>query len=283
MTVRRKKYPLLMLGLLVLLLGLAWFRGPLFPWSPWKPGYETIASQKAVIYVRDRSRLGPGFFEIDEIMENAERMFNLKYQGPVKVIVTLSYPESRGFWPWKFGGVPAGQSLEVGDVVYLRLEVIEKRKMNAIEYLEHELCHSLVHQNAGLLNAFRMNRQHWVIEGAAEYFGGPYYYNREEFVELFKNHKLIVNETSRDLYANLEPLDPKFNYTLYRFFTDYLVTTYSLPAYQAFLHAYLQDPRRARPLFAESFHVPLAAALENFASAMRAEAGSPSPRKEEGD
>jgi len=248
----------------VLILGLGF--GPLFPWSPVHPFYSVTETAKAVVIIRDPSRLDPCFKDIDRIMAKAENFCNLRFHQKVKVIVCLNEFEKRRFVPWM--KMPAGVSLQIGDVVYLYPPKIQERGYPVAQYLRHELNHSLIYQNAQIWNSFQMSRQAWVVEGAAEAFGGPYYYTKPEFIALFKQHHLIFQENGDQLYPNLDPQDPKFNYSLYRFFVAYLIDSYGLPAFQNFLHQYLAAPADVHALFQQTFHLPLSESLAHFRASL---------------
>ena len=261
---RKKKLVWLVVagGVLILYLGF----GPLFAWNPVHPFYSVTETAKAVVMIRDPSRLDPCFKDIDRIMAKAEQFCNLRFHQKVKVIVCLNEFEKRRLVPWM--KMPAGVSLQIGDVVYLYPPKILEHGYPVAQYLRHELNHSLIYQNAHIWNSFQMSRQAWVVEGAAEVFGGPYYYTKPEFTKLFQQHHLIFQENRNHLYPNLDPQDPKFNYSLYRFFVAYLIESYGLPAFQNFLHQYLAAPAEVQALFQQTFHLPLSEALAHFSASL---------------
>lgn len=264
----RNRYLFLLGGALFFLLILLFLFGPLFPWSPVKIGYTQLKSEKAIVIIRDPGRLHPSYSRVTGIMKELERQHGLEYKKPVKIIVCLSdkgrMSEMGRFLLWMSGYAVGGAALETGDALFINHAKMLSGKRNEEEYIRHELSHSLLQQNTGLLKARRITLQHWVSEGTATYFGGPVYMAAEEFRRQFKEKELIYNERGGDIYSNLEPLEPKFNYTMYKYFIKHLIDSYGFERFQKFLRLYIRDPGRNREIFQKVFGVELKKALLRF-------------------
>jgi len=260
MTPRRKKLLAAMAAGVALALLL--MVGPAFAWMPVHPGYQARPSARAVVLSTDLARVEPGYADVDQIMAGAEKLFDLHYHRPVKVFVCYSKWEMRRYLPWMYPGPPAAVTMMTGGVIYLNQDNLERRNADKVDYLKHELTHELMFQNAGLLNSARLPT--WFNEGTAEYYGGPYYLTQAEFLAQWRGHKFTHEPGSKDLYADLDPQDPKFNYTLYRYFVEYLVRAYGLPEFRSYLHEYLRAPGRYQELFRRHFGVDFGQAIRDF-------------------
>jgi hypothetical protein len=169
--------------------------------------------------------------------------------------------------PWMYPGPPAGVALLTGDVIYLNQDNLERRKANKIDYLKHELIHELMDQNSRIWHSVKF--PHWLEEGAAGFYGGPYYMSRSEFLEQWRTHHLIHAAGGKDLYSNLDPQDPKFNYTLYRYFVEYLVKTYGRTAFQSYLHGYLLEPDHYQTIFRDQYGKAMEDVIRDFEGTLK--------------
>jgi hypothetical protein len=261
MTARRKK--LLTAAMAVgVALALLLMVGPAFAWMPIHPGYQARPAARAVVLSTDLARVEPGFADIDRIMTGAEELFDLRFHRPVKLFVCFSRAEMARYLPWMFPRPPAAVALMTGGGIYINQDNLERRDADKIDYLKHELTHELMFQNAGLINSARLPT--WFNEGTAEYYGGPYYLTQAEFLAQWRGHKFTHEPGSKDLYADLDPQDPKFNYTLYRYFVGYLVRTYGLPEFRSYVRDYLREPGRHQEHFQRHFGVEFGQAIRDF-------------------
>lgn len=247
--------------MLFIALLIAFFFGPLIPFSPAKIGYDSVESKKAVVYIRDKSLLKPFYANTDTIMSDIENLYGLKYTNPIQIFVTLDYEELGKYIPWLDYKGLGGVALQVGDVIYINTKKIAERQYSEEEFVRHELVHSLISQHASLMDNLEIDRQVWLSEGIATYFGGPNYLTKEEFLH-------ILGEKKPDFF-NLNPDEPKFNYTLYRYFIQYLMDTFGKEKFQTFLKAYIEDPREYRKLFSDMYGISFEDALKGFEGAYR--------------
>lgn len=60
--------------------------GPLFPWSPVKPGYDHVALARADIYYPAGTPLDPAYGKIDEYIADSERFHQMKAPSRLCVV-----------------------------------------------------------------------------------------------------------------------------------------------------------------------------------------------------
>ncbi len=249
----------------------ALFFGSLLFINPIKFGMRNKQSERAVVYTSNIYELNPVYNFVDEYMSEAETLYGLKYKKKVNIYVATSQQEfSRLVPPWIGDGV-GGVTLRVGNTIYINPIKIEGNNYSEAEFLKHELVHELVFQNSSALTHFVMSSQAWMLEGMATHFGGPNYYNENEFVALMRDKKLIYNDKSGKLFDNLDPNDPKFNYTLYKFFIKYLIDKYGMGTFKTFMNQYLESPGNYKLIFFEVFDKPFQVIVEDFVKAYHSE------------
>lgn len=270
--VPRIRIPAIMLALTGGLLAWLFVFGPAFPWSPVKPGYNVVATKEAIIVTKDRSHLDSLILEIDSLMKQQESLHGLKYGNKLKIVVCQSQTELNRFIPWINTRGVGGVALLTGDVVYINSPKIRSERKSELEYLKHEISHSLIHQNTSFKNTFETRRQKWVLEGAATFFGGPVYHTKGAFSRQFKTlHVSSKSHSENDpvglaeLARNLSSKDPKLSYSLYRFFVAYLIEKHGLEKFQQFLRSYTADPHNAAIIFEDTFGASLPQAVGDFA------------------
>ena len=201
---------------------------------------------------------------VDEYMKEAEEMYRITYTDKAKIYVTTSQREFTRLVPLWIGSEVGGVTLRVGNVIYMNPTKIKESKYEEEEFIRHELVHDLIYQNSSLLTHFVMSSQQWMVEGMATYFGGPTYYNENEFAAIMRDKKLIYNEKSGKLFENLDPKDSKFNYTLYKYFISYLIDEYGTGRFESFMKQYLESPGNYKLIFFEEYDKPFKLVVEEF-------------------
>jgi len=229
---KRRRFKKLIIGIVIALFSVFTYEflwGKLFPFSPIIIGFTKYELPNSNIYVQNGSDL-PNLTGIDTLIPKVEDFHELKFAYKPKIFIfqdsisfirhSLSkarfcvYPNSRLFIsPWA-------------------LKEDKKGKISLEIYTRHELSHSLIDQNAGVINAFRYPQ--WLMEGIAVYsanqMGTSFYPGKEE--------------TYRYIYQGnfLQPLDFKtknedktklnveyritFMYSEFAYIVDYLIETY---------------------------------------------------------
>jgi hypothetical protein len=246
----------------LLLVLLAALDGPLFPWSPVKPGYSHLALSRADIYYPAGVLLDPAYRMVDGYISEAEEFHRLKMPDRITVIEAKNWTDFHLQMPAIRGNAVGAVTLQTGTVVWITPKIAEKH-FDVGEFLRHELSHAIIDQNATTWHSFRMMRQPWFYEGIAVSFGRQKsYLSRDEFVAR----------------AQVEPLAPvfeggssdmRFNYPAWRYFIEYLSRTRGREAFQKFLLSFMQQPDHAMPLFRESFGIAFTDAVREFEKQVR--------------
>lgn len=255
----KKKYFFLIFFLLVLLY-LFW--GPLFPWSPLKLGFKKIISSKAALYITDFEGENV-VYNLDEILQEEEKFHGLKFMEDFKIIVLGKESNMKRYLPWLKG---SGYSVKLGFVNVIYIGAIARNSPYGIEvFLNHEISHLLIHQNTpSSSDNMVMLKQAWLTEGIATYFGGPHYFERNEFVELWKGHGLTFNNLYMENPHNMDRSIIRLKYTYYRFFIEFLIETYGLEKLQIYLKSYINNPKNYEIIFPEIYNEKLDDILWKF-------------------
>jgi hypothetical protein len=246
-----------------LVIAAAFLFGPLFAWSPIKPGYTRFTLHRADVYYPTGTTLGEPYRQIDSMIADAETFHRLKMPDRVTVIAPRSWRDFHLQVPWISGPV-AGLTIQTGTVIFITPKVAEKNA-DAGEYLRHELSHAILDQNMPLWRGHKMNSQPWLYEGLAVAFGRQKsYLTDDEFL-------------SR---ARTEPLAPAFhgassdmrwNYVAWRYFLEHMILTRGRDKFQDYLLAAMQDPDRSRSQFQSSFGISFDDAIHEFETRLRSE------------
>lgn len=260
---RLKKVLIIIAILLIILLVWAFIWGPLFAWGP-KWGYAHEEHGKAILYSKDKTLLN-SISDIDQIMNDEEAFHGLKYKQKVIVVIADNKWEWKMFFPYLPSGV-GGAGLQTGNAIFINNPKISSHNYNVDGFVKHELSHTLLYQNSGLINAYRMYKQFWVEEGIATYYGGPwdYYDSKEEYLSAFSAANLSISNNSLTLYDGLKQQNGKLSYTTYRYFFEYLSDTYGRERLDKFISLYCQNPADLENDFNNAFGINIPEAVRNF-------------------
>lgn len=266
---RKKKIRILIIGLFVTIFSVLTYEllwGKLFPFSPIIIGFTKYEQPHSSIYVQDGGDVS-NLTRIDTLIPIVEDFHELKFLYKPKIFIfrdsisfirhSLSkarfcvYPNGRLFIsPWALKEDKEGKiSLEI--------------------YMRHELSHSLIYQNADLINAFRYPQ--WLMEGIAVYstnqMGTSFYPSKEE--------------TYRYIYQGnfLQPLDFKtenedktilnveyritFMYSEFACIVDYLIETYGKEKLLIFMKKLLKESDNDK-VFKEVYKIEFSQVIQNF-------------------
>jgi len=240
--------------------------GPLFPWSPIKPGYTHFTLHRADIYYPSGTTLEESYKQLDSFIDEAEKFHQLKMPDRITVIAPRTWTDFHLQAPWQRGPVGA-LTLQTGTVIFVTPKIAEQH-FDTVEYLRHELSHAILDQNMPLWRGHKMNGQPWLYEGLAVDFGKQKsYLTEDEFIARAQTEPLAPAFNGNDS-------DMRFNYVAWRYFLEYMIRTRSRDKFQDYLLRVMQDPDHARAIFPEYFSVSFDAAVLEFQSSLRAPGGN---------
>lgn len=254
------------LAIVFVIIAAVFLVGPLFPWSPVKPGYTHFILHRADIYYPSGTTLDESYKQVDSFIEQAEIFHRLKMPDRITVIAPRSWTDFHLQTPWQRGTAIAGLTLQTGTVIWITPKVGEKG-LDPAEFLRHELSHAILDQNTTLWRGHKLNNQPWFYEGLAVDFG---------------RQKAYLTETEFIARAQTEPLAPvfngnntdlRFNYVAWRYFLEYIIKTRGRDKFQDYLLRVMQEPDQARALFSECLGISFDDALRQFQASVREPGG----------
>jgi len=249
-------------ALLLLVLLLAALDGPLFPWSPLKPGYSHLALSRADVFYPTGTTLDPAYRVIDGFIAEAEEFHRLKIPERITVIEARNWTDFHLQMPVIRGTAVGAATMQTGTVVWVTPKLAEKH-FDVGEFLRHELSHAIIDQNATIWHSFKMARQPWFYEGIAVSFGRQQtYLSRDEFVARARAEPLapVFDGHSSDM---------RFNYPAWRYFLEYMIRTRGRDTFQRYLLGFMQEPESYLPLFRQTFAISFTDAIHEFENQVR--------------
>ena len=234
-----------------LLVVLYLFWGPLFPWNPLKPGFKKIESSKATIYITEYNGENV-VYKLDEILQEEENFHGIGFKEKFKIIILGKESNMKRFLPWMRG---SGYSVKLGSVNVIYIGANARNSQHGIGvFLKHEISHLLIHQNAPSGgNNLEILKQGWLAEGVATYFGGPHYYEKNEFTELWTENGLTFDNLYEENPLEMDRNIFRLKYTYYRFFIEFLIETYGIEKFQEYLKSYIINPKSYKIIFPEIY------------------------------
>jgi hypothetical protein len=230
--------------------------GPLFPWSPVKPGYTHFTLHRADIYYPTGTTLEEPYQRLDSLIAEAEAFHRLKMPDRITVIAPRTWTDFHLQAPWQ-GGPVGGLTLQTGTVIFITPRIAEKR-LDTAEFLRHELSHAILDQNTTLWRGHKLNGQPWLFEGIAVDFGRQKaYLTQEEFIARARTEPLAP------AFNGGNP-DMRFNYIAWSSFLEHMIHARGRDRFQDYLLRVMQEPDRARGLFPEIFGISFDDAIQEF-------------------
>lgn len=234
--------------------------GPLFPWSPWKPGYQSKALVHATVFWPKGQPVPPSFLEADTILEEATRFHGLGITRRVTIVQCADWDDFFRFLPTLRSKGIGGATLQTGNVVYITPKVAEM-KFSTAEFLGHEISHAILHQNTPLWKTFEQQRHSWLYEGVPVWFGRQTSY--------YSHAQLVESARSMDL----EPLfragatgmpNMRLAYTAWAAFLESLDRTHGHEKLIQLLRAFGESPSRIEESFGAIYGQRLPDAVRAF-------------------
>jgi hypothetical protein len=260
------------LSLLVLILWALPY-GPLFPWSPVKPGYERTALAHADVYSPKGKPLDPAYLRVDDFIAETERYHQFPMPKRVSVIACADWRDFARFMP-TLGRAVGGATLGTGTALYITPRIAENN-FDPAEFLLHELSHACLYQHTSLWNSQKMSQAAWLFEGIAVSNGRQksYITARE-----FKEQARAVDLT-RVIGPNLnelpQPRNMRFNYVAWRYFLEHLQVAHGREPFHDLLLAFLDDAGAVQASFARIYGSTVREAVLVFQQSLRTGQWSP--------
>jgi hypothetical protein len=244
-------------GAVMLLLVACALDGPLFPWSPLKPGYTHFVLHRADIYYPSGTTLDDAYQQVDRFIEEAETFHRLKMPERVTVIAPRGWNDFHLQVPWLRGTNMGAATLLPGTVIFVTPKLAEMH-FDTAEFLRHELSHAILDQNMTMWRANQLSAEQWLYEGLAVDFGRQKsYLTDDEFIARAKTEPLapVFDGNNSDI---------RFNYIAWRNFLEFLIATRGRDKFQDYLLRVMENPKQARVVFAEYFGKTLDGAVAEF-------------------
>lgn len=266
---KKRRFKKLIIGIAITLFcvfayELLW--GKLFSFSPTIIGFTKHELPNSNIYVQSGSDL-PNLIRIDTLIPKVEDFHKLKFSYKPKIFIfrdsnnfiqrSLSnarfcvYPNSRLFIsPWALKEDKEGKiSLEI--------------------YVRHELSHSLIDQNAGLINAFRYPQ--WLMEGIAVYstnqMGTSFYPSKEKTYKYIYQSNFLPPLDFKTKNEDKTKLNVEFRitfmYSEFACIVDYLIETYGKEKLLIFMKKLMKDSDNDK-VFKEVYNIEFSQMIVNF-------------------
>jgi hypothetical protein len=245
--------------------------GRLLPYSPIIVGFEKKTYKMATVYYHKGYNL-PSLEELGNFIEKNENIHGLKYKRNVDVILCESDREKKRIT----GSLSRAQSFFIfGRIVVSRRlqdEAVAHEKPFGM-YLQHELSHSLTHQNMSLFSIFTFPA--WLDEGLAVYssnqFGKAGYFTQKEVSEqILKGVFYPPNWWPQPFQkASNESKDFKLDNKYYFIYSEYgcivgdLINTYGRNRFIGYYHQLLQN-KENKKVFQSVFGISFSDYLDEF-------------------
>lgn len=253
------------------LVGMLATAGPLFPWSPVHPGYETERFGRATLIQPKGRAVDVG--HPDTLLAQLERRTGLRFRSPVTIIVTDDWGlfNRGGLLRAGSGPVPVqGAALQTGKVIYLSPLVYERHR-DPEAVLRHELTHALLFQQMPLRRTFSLVALDWFEEGLAVHYGNPGdYLDDREWARLSAHPAYVFDPVVPHRPPGLaDEMWGSYRLTEYRQFAAFLMQRCGR-GYAAFRNGVIADPDRYAAAYARGCGEPFSAAVAVFGDAVRA-------------
>src|SRR5262245_26752452 len=263
----KRSWKLLILVAVSIGVGYAFLAGPLFAWSPIKPGYDVVRLERADVYFGTGVTPDPILRNVDQFIRDTEQFHQMQLPRRMTIIVCRSWSDFHRFLPTVPGESVGAATPEFGTVTYLTPK-IQEMKFDPAEFIRHELSHAVLEQNSTLWNSLRFKQSPWFLEGLAVLAADQKAYGTWEDFENRPAERKIEPLFSRQPYQTPD-FDIRFAYLAWRYFLEWSVETRGRPALQQYIQGFMQRPQEAEQLFRETYGEDLLTAVRSFEKAVR--------------
>jgi hypothetical protein len=252
----------------------AFLVGPLFAWSPIKPGYDVIRHGRADVYFGSGVAIPAAYARIDEDIAAVEAFHALPVRTRMTVVICRDWSDCHRFVPWLRGELVGAVTIELfGNVIFVTPQV-SRMGFDHDVFIRHELSHAVLLQNAALMARPLFQRAQWLYEGVAVLSAGPEAFGTWENAASIIAHDPVLPMFSTDPWQT-----PKFNirsaYLVWSFFLEWVVDVRGRDTLQRLLSRFLDHPADARQLYQEVYGEPLESSVARFVQMVNMHRWSP--------
>jgi hypothetical protein len=259
------------LGVIVLALVVSFLWGPLFAWSPVRPGYSLERFSRADVLYPDGTALDSSYREIDRYVAVAESFHELKCSKKIEVVICGNWSDCHRFAePFLLGQRPVAVTVPTGTVIFVTPNAAGWADIGGL--LRHELSHAVQNQNRSLLSVWRMLRQPWISEGVAGVVAAKGETKPGRYLVSLPDAEFLSRAKTEDLWSSFAAgpqKDWRFSYTAWMHFWTRQIERSGKPTFLKFERACFSDPDKCRSVFADVYGTDLRKAVGNFQADLR--------------
>jgi hypothetical protein len=229
---------------LIGILAYLFFWGPLFPFSPFIPGFTKHECPHVIIYIQNSSDF-VDIARIDTLIPVVEKFHDLHFVKKPEIFI---FGDSSGYLQRSPSRARIFAYYD-GTIVVSPWLIREDRDrfLSLSIYVQHELSHSILYQNMGLYRAFRSPQ--WFIEGLAVYssnqLGTSFYPGKAETYDLIRRGNYLPPQyfktSKEDEIALNVPYRVTFMYSEFGCIVDYLVATGGRDKFLVYMKSLLKN------------------------------------------
>lgn len=266
---RKKKIRILFIGLLVTVFSVLTYEviwGKLFPFSPVITGFTKYELPHSYIYVQKGGDVSI-LTRIDTLIPEVEDFHELKFSNKPEIFI---FRDSIGFGRHslskaRFCVYPNGRLF----ISPWAIREDKEKKISLEIYVCHELSHSLIDQNAGLINAFCYPQ--WLMEGIAVYstnqMGTSFYPGKGETYQYIYQGNFIQPLDFKTRNEDKTKLNVEyritFMYSEFACIVDYLIETYGEEKLLMFMKKLLKEGDNDK-VFNDIYNIEFSQAIHDF-------------------
>lgn len=266
---RKGKISKLIIGLLIIIVSVLTYEllwGKLFAFSPVITGFIKYDLPYTSIFVQNGGDTSD-LTGIDTLIPIVEDFHKLKFTYKPKIFIFRDSVNfiRRSLSKARFCVYPNGRLF----ISPWALKEAKEGKISLEIYVRHELSHSLIDQNAGLINAFRYPQ--WLMEGIAVYssnqMGTSFYPGKEKTYQYISQGNFLQPldfKTKNEDKINLDvEYRIPFMYSEFACIVDYLIETYGKEKLLTFMKELLKDSDNNK-VFKEVYNIEFSQAIHDF-------------------
>jgi hypothetical protein len=255
MKVKKKTVIFVFIPMVIFICSVMLFQSVLFHMNPIKLGFREHKGSNYSIFSKNEIHTDD-IASIEHAISRNEILLSLKYKNRIQVILCESQADLSFYQPQLSHDdrVNAVAVAPWPDTIYLTPRAKEKYgSLDAI--LMHESLHILLMQNFGLGSSIRIWKNYeWLAEGSAIYFSKwPVYTAKNQLSKEIENAGIDLSSGSLLGGKKNNSVWLPTRYSIYNYFTEYLVQSFGEERYKRFLTKTFANPKEIEIRFQEIF------------------------------